>query len=356
MESNKLIIGLRSTSQRGGGIAHVARLIERHFRNTPQNQSTPIVSAYGAEWPAGISRRLRDAEFLTRMAFLSRNYGFALFDELGTSRALEWRAKSIKLASFIHGIEVWEQAAQNRRNSIRKLDLAISNSHYTTARAAACGIAANRSLVCHLGSLADQAPPPRFNISDHPTAVIVGRMKSGRDKGHRAVLGVWPEILKRIPNARLIIVGEGDDQQSIEYLIPSGEKGRSVIMTGFVSEEERDRILAEAWLFAMPSKGEGFGLVYIEAMRQGIPVLASTYDAASEINVDRISGINVESDDQSKLADAICAFLGDRQLSIDTGLRAQKIWSERYTFTHFSTRFGKIIDTWMNQDMSRPSQ
>jgi phosphatidylinositol alpha-1,6-mannosyltransferase len=80
-----------------------------------------------------------------------------------------------------------------------------------------------------------------------------------------------------------------------------------------------------ATVFAMPGSMEGFGIVYIEAMRRSIPVVAATDDAGGRINVDGVTGMNVARADKARLADVL-------------GAAGQARWRERYTFSAFRRR------------------
>ena len=68
----------------------------------------------------------------------------------------------------------------------------------------------------------------------------------------------------------------------------------NIEFTGFLPQGQIDALWSRAHVFAMPSRQEGFGLVYIEAMRRGLPVIASTQDAGQEINLHGVTGFNAD--------------------------------------------------------------
>ena len=99
---------------------------------------------------------------------------------------------------------------------------------------------------------------------------------------------------RAVPGARLVVAGTGPDSDRIRARAVA--LGSSIEFRGFVPENAIQQVWDEADVFAMPSRGEGFGLVYVEAMRQGLPVVASVHDAAPEVNRDGITGFNVDLD------------------------------------------------------------
>jgi phosphatidylinositol alpha-1,6-mannosyltransferase len=92
-------------------------------------------------------------------------------------------------------------------------------------------------------------------------------------------------------------------------------------------------------VFAMPSRGEGFGLVYIEAMRHAIPVIASVHDAAQEINLDADTGFNVNLDHPGALDDRVIHLLRNPDDADRLGLNGQRRWRDHFTYTAFARRF-----------------
>src|SRR5690606_21951926 len=144
--------------------------------------------------------------------------------------------------------------------------------------------------------------------------VIVGRMVgSERYKGHDQLLEAWPLVRAACPDARLICVGEGDDVPRLQEKARECGVADAVVFTGFVDDEQKRAIYSRAALLAMPSRREGFGLVYLEAMAAGLPCVASPHDAAAEVVVDGTTGFLVAPDDRDGLASAIVRLLVDEE-------------------------------------------
>lgn len=99
--------------------------------------------------------------------------------------------------------------------------------------------------------------------------------------------------------------------------------------------------------FAMPSRGDGFGLAYIEAMRWGIPVIASIHDAGNEVNVDQETGFNIDLDRPNNLADLLITILRDRDLAAKFGSAAQRRWHKYFRYSAFQQRFSNILRQFM---------
>ncbi len=105
---------------------------------------------------------------------------------------------------------------------------------------------------------------------------MIGRMSSGEQyKGYEEMIRCWPLVERIRPDLRLILVGSGDDRPRLEAL--ARNTSQSIDFVGQVSDPERDRLIRECAAFALPSRGEGFGLVYLEAMKVKKPVIAGSW-------------------------------------------------------------------------------
>ncbi|MGA8080145.1 MAG: glycosyltransferase family 4 protein, partial [Xanthobacteraceae bacterium] len=106
----------------------------------------------------------------------------------------------------------------------------------------------------------------------------------------------------------------------------------------FVPDNMLDACWRRATVFAMLGFAEGFGLVYAEAMRRGLPVIASTEDAGQEINLDGTTGFNISRNDKKRLVEVIVTLLRDRDLAYKLGAAGHSRWREQYTFSAFERR------------------
>jgi phosphatidyl-myo-inositol dimannoside synthase len=94
----------------------------------------------------------------------------------------------------------------------------------------------------------------------------------------------------------------------------------------------------------MPSRGEGFGLVYADAMRHGLPVIASSHDAGAEIVADGVTGFCVSLDVPAELSRRLCELLDAPRHAEAMGQAGQRRWQEHFRFSAFRDRFGRILD------------
>ena len=101
--------------------------------------------------------------------------------------------------------------------------------------------------------------------------------------------------------------------------------------------------LAAATLMAMPSVEEGFGLVFIEAMRRGVPVIASRVDAGQEVNLDGVTGFNIDRERPEALTEAIVGLLRDRDASARMGAAGFARWRDVYRFSAFDRRLQQAM-------------
>jgi len=108
-----------------------------------------------------------------------------------------------------------------------------------------------------------------------------------------------------------------------------------------------EAVWARATAFAMLSRVEGFGLVFAEAMRQGVPVLASIEDASPEVNLDGVTGFNVSRSDRDGIIDRIVNLMKDRELASALGAAGLERWRKNFRFSRFQQRLDRLIHPWL---------
>jgi phosphatidylinositol alpha-1,6-mannosyltransferase len=129
-----------------------------------------------------------------------------------------------------------------------------------------------------------------------------------------AVLDALPALLQAYPGLRYDIVGDGDGRSDLERVVAERGLQASVCFHGFIPEDELDRLYAEAGVFVLPSTGEGFGLVFLEAMARGLAVVAARASAVPEIVIDGETGYLVDPARPGELERAVRTLLADEDL------------------------------------------
>ncbi|MEU6224410.1 glycosyltransferase family 4 protein [Streptomyces sp. NPDC047042] len=178
---------------------------------------------------------------------------------------------------------------------------------------------ARRTLVEHLGgdavvipngvdvdSFAGAKPKPEWQGD---TIGFIGRINEPR-KGLPVLMKALPKILAARPSTRLLVAGKGDEEEALEGLPP--ELRSRVEFLGMVSDEDKARLLRSVDVYIAPNTGgESFGIILVEALSAGAPVLASDLDAFAQVLDQGAAGELFPNEDADALADAAVRLLGD---------------------------------------------
>ncbi|MDF9812135.1 glycosyltransferase family 4 protein [Streptomyces sp. SPB162] len=155
------------------------------------------------------------------------------------------------------------------------------------------------------GTGADGRPPAGGTIG------FIGRIDEPR-KGLPALMRALPKILAERPGTRLLVAGKGDEKEAVEAL-PEHLRGQ-VEFLGMVSDRDKARLLRSVDLYVAPNTGgESFGIILVEAMSAGAPVLASDLDAFRQVLDGGAAGELFPVEDADALAVAAVRLLGDPQ-------------------------------------------
>jgi phosphatidylinositol alpha-1,6-mannosyltransferase len=164
-----------------------------------------------------------------------------------------------------------------------------------------------------------------------------------RYKGHDELIDVWPDVVAAIPDAELVIAGDGDDRVRLESRAKASRAGDRIRFVGFVDRDGLAAQYARAALFALPSRGEGFGLVYLEAMAHRLPCLGSPHDAAREVIEHGTTGLLADPQDRVALGAALIELLKDGELRRRLGESGYQRLLERFTFDRFQRRLIDLL-------------
>lgn len=339
--SNSVLLCAQYLREGAGGIAEVARLTAAALGQ--RHAMTALSCMDRGEFAVGdvavrgfAGSRLR---FVAQLAFAAGRSTHIIYDFAGTARAhsvLKFRDRPS--AIWAHGWEVWGKPRADYVRALERADLVLVNSHYNLERAAGALGRAKAVRVCPLATWRDDLPEPTVGIDGPPTVLLLGRIDSLLAKGHEILISIWPKVVSALPDARLVLAGGGDAVAHVEVLARASAAAANIDVLGFVPSDRLVEVWRRTCVFAMPGFAEGFGLVYIEAMRQGKPIIASRDDAGQEINLDGVTGFNISRNKPDEIAQALIVLLRDGDMRRRFGEAGREHWKANYTFSCFERR------------------
>jgi phosphatidyl-myo-inositol dimannoside synthase len=196
--------------------------------------------------------------------------------------------------------------------------------------------------VIHLGWGALPLPEPGPGAPGR--VLCCGRRdRPERRKGVEELLRAWPAVRSRRPDARLSIVGDGPDRARLEALVAELGLRDSVVFRGIVSETEKESELSRCQVFALPGQREGFGLVYVEAMRFGRPCLVGS-DAGPEVARPGRESLSVDPRSPPAVAAGLIRLLEDEPLRRRLGDSGRRRAAAEFTEAHLAARLRRAME------------
>jgi phosphatidylinositol alpha-1,6-mannosyltransferase len=174
--------------------------------------------------------------------------------------------------------------------------------------------------------------------------LTVGRwVANERYKGMDTLITALPRLLTQWPELHVLAVGEGDDRVWLEDLAEQNGVNRHIHFLRGLSYQELAACYSACEIFALPSGGEGFGLVYLEAMARGKPVIGGAHGGAPEVIEDGVTGYLVPHGDAVQLATSIETLLADPELAQKMGARGRQRVERDFRFNVFAKALKKIL-------------
>jgi glycosyltransferase involved in cell wall biosynthesis len=203
------------------------------------------------------------------------------------------RMHNMRLALITHGIEAWSPTRYKIANKLAsQVDSIIAVSRFSATRFASwSGFPVDGAFILpNCVDLDRFTPRPRdpalvkrYGLASSRVIMTLGRLESTeRYKGVDEVILAMPRLLVRFPTLKYLIVGDGSDRARLTALVESLGLAAHVVFTGRILEAEKVAHYNLADAYVMPSTGEGFGIVLIEAAACGVPVIGSLEDGAQE--------------------------------------------------------------------------
>ncbi|HEX8372223.1 MAG TPA: glycosyltransferase family 4 protein [Chthoniobacterales bacterium] len=257
--------------------------------------------------------------------------------------------KSLVRAPFwtaAHGIDVWEDCPPAVVAALKSADRIVAVSHFTKRKMVEChGVP--EELISVLPNTFDaqrfRLPEDGSSLRDSfglPQAdkllLSVGRLaEPARMKGFDKVIEALPEILRKVPQARYVIAGSGPDRARLEQIAAECGVSDRVTFMGFVPDARLADLYQACDVFVLPSKKEGFGIVFLEALACGLPVIAGNVDASGEPLLGGELGVLVDPNATNQIAAKSINLLARDQ-------ERPQLWDAAYLSRRVTEAFGPI--------------
>jgi phosphatidylinositol alpha-1,6-mannosyltransferase len=363
-----------------GGIANVNRLVLNAL--SQRGYSLDVLAL--SESKDAVDRRYCGDAYLSYRVFhgnkirfalsvwqqvVRRKYDLVIVDHVNLASILAPLAafRRLNYTVWLHGIEVFPPRPDIQgRIGLTYAWMRIASSEFTKARVQSMfpGLVVN---VCDLAldpvrhPLVPrvQATRPSGNLSlssvdgsmhrlGQKVILHVGRLSSvARYKGQEVLLRAFPDIKKAFPESQLVLVGPGDDKSRLVSIAQDQDPQvrTDIFIPGFVDDVLLNALFQSCFVFAMPSIGEGFGLVYLEAMSYKKPCIGGKIDATPCVVIDGETGLLVNDPKSSaQIADSVIQLLAAPATAEAMGSAGYRRVSTNYLFPHFKERLLALLE------------
>ncbi|MDQ4132699.1 MAG: glycosyltransferase family 4 protein [Actinomycetota bacterium] len=191
-------------------------------------------------------------------------------------------------------------------------------------------------------------PLPTKAADRAPTVVCVAKLRP--EKGHDVLLAAFPLVRRQVPDARLVLVGDGDIRPELEAQVEGRGLNGAVEFTGAVPDIWP--YLADADVFALASVTEAFGMAIVEAMAAGLPVVAPALGGIPELVTPGVSGELFPPGDHEALARHVVELLTSPRTRSRMGAEARKV-AEPLRMTHTIPRYFDLYDAMLSPGRER---
>jgi len=262
-------------------------------------------------------------------------------------------ASDVHTIVMAHGVEVWNPLPALLKRALQRATVVLAPSRYTAAKLIEVqGVSKENVRLLpwpvNPDFLRMAAEPAALRLPTSfpkgPVVLTVGRWAaSERYKGADDLIRAVALLRNSIPDVCVVAVGTGDDLPRLRQLTADLDLADHVYFLEGLSRQELAACYARAQVFALPSTGEGFGLVFLEAMAFGKPVVGAAAGGATDLIEGGSNGFLVPPLDVAALARALEKLLRDSCLCEAMGQRGAGIVRKRYQFDSFRRALEEIL-------------
>lgn len=248
----------------------------------------------------------------------------------------------------LHGIEAWGRMNPAVRAAAAGAFRIVATTRHTASEfAKANGIPEDKFVVIPLAvAESSAAAAPKAGVPGELRVLTAGRLApEDAYKGYDLLISGVARARQAGAQVRLRIVGAGDDLGRLRAHAKSAGLNGEIEFLGAVSDGQLRQELTDCDVFALPSRGEGFGIVYLEAMAMARPCIAGNHGGPPEIIDDGSDGYLVEHGDVDQLASRLVTLSREPDLRREMGSKAAVKVKQRYLFGHMRDAWFRLLDT-----------
>lgn len=261
-----------------------------------------------------------------------------------------------KVVLICHGLEIWQPNSRIQLKAYPLVDQFIVVSNHTKRELIQKrGVEPSKVFVFQntidpFFKIPDDLEKPsylqeRYKLAGKKCILTVCRISSKEGyKGYDRVLRVLPQLVKENRDIRYVLVGKHDalEKERLDYIIQELGIQEYVIFTSFVPDEELVDHFKLGDVFIMPSNNEGFGIVFIEAMACGVPVIAGNQDGSKDAVVQGKIGTLIHPDDEQEIYISLKATL-EKGTGVEERLAIQQKVLSYFSYHCFLKRLKEIL-------------
>jgi phosphatidyl-myo-inositol dimannoside synthase len=275
---------------------------------------------------------------------------------------LVWGLYKIRLikryAVVLHGIEAWRRLSWISRIAARNATAIVSTTQYTAREFCYFnGLRSREGKVIPLACSFREHPLVRPAPSAALKILTVSRLSvSDAYKGIDTLLQAVCRGRERGLSLTLDIVGSGNDENRLQNLTRAMGLAEVVRFRGAVDDNTLERLFSECHVFSMPSKKEGFGIVFLEAMMAGLPCIGANHGGTPEVIEHGTSGFLIEYGDVNQLVFYLRALAESPDLYVTMSDAARCRAAEKFSFSAMAESWRQLVNTLSDVNISLKKQ